>query len=919
MVGGEDLDRDLDHGAEGAGDGGGGDHGDDTGTIERVAAQATGAPVEWEADVVLRDGTVAHVRPITPDDAAGIQLFHSRQSAESIYLRFFAPLRELSQRDVHRFTHVDHHDRVALVATLDGAIIGIGRFDRIDPTSAEVAFNISDHFQGKGIGSVMLEHLAAIAQELGISRFTAEVLPQNRKMLTVFKEAGYEVSHHFEDGVIEVSFDILPTERSKEVQLSREHRAEARSMRTILFPERVAIIGASRRAESIGALVLANIIEAGFIGELYPIHPEAAEIQGLKAYPSIRDVPEPVDLAILVIPADQTVGVVKECGKAGVKALLVLSSGFAEAGEEGVRLQEKLRRRVRRAGMRVIGPNSFGLINNNPEVRLNATLASVIPQRGRLGLFAQSGALGVAVLASAARRGLGISVFASAGNRVDVSGNDLMQYWIDDQDTDTVGLYLESMGNPRKFSRIARQLAKVKPVIVVSSGVSSFAAPPGHRTRVTNVPPQAFDALLRQAGVIRVENVHQLFDVAQLTLHQPLPAGDRVAIVGNSDALGALSASACLSWGLNVTHGPVSLLPQASAEQFAAALDAAFADPDVDSVVAAFIPPLVTQDEEVHAAVREVVAKHEKPCVATFLGMRGVGDGLSYVQGDIKRSVPAYSMPEDGIRALNAVTRYAQWRSRDRGSAVSPVGIDRARVEVLTEAVLATHPEGRALTRDEARELLSAYGIRLWPAIEVTGVEAAVRAAETLTYPVILKSTSPVVRHQPGLVGVRGDLVDAEAVRDAYASLSSRLGPLGADRFVVQRMAVPGVSCVVRASEDPLFGPVVSFSVAGPPTELLGDVSHRIPPLTDVDVTDLIDGVKAAPLLAGHRGAAPVHRAALADLIARLSMLADDHPEMSSVELNPVNAWTGGVDVLGADVVVRPALVRKDPGRRSMT
>ena len=281
---------------------------------------------------MLRDGTVAHVRPITPDDADGVRLFHSRQSAESIYLRFFAPLRELSQRDIHRFTHVDHHDRVALVATLDGEIIGIGRYDRIDPTSAEVAFNISDHFQGKGIGSVMLEHLAAIAQELGITRFTAEVLPQNRKMLTVFKEAGYEVSHHFEDGVVEVSFDILPTERSKEVQLSREHRAEARSMRTILFPERVAIIGASRREESIGALVLANIIAAGFRGELYPIHPEADEIQGLKAYPSIRDVPEPVDLAILVIPADQTVGVVKECGKAGVKALLVLSSGFAEAG-----------------------------------------------------------------------------------------------------------------------------------------------------------------------------------------------------------------------------------------------------------------------------------------------------------------------------------------------------------------------------------------------------------------------------------------------------------------------------------------------------------------------------------------------------------------------------------------------------------
>lgn len=897
----------------------GGELSDDTGAMERVSAQSAGAPVEWEADVVLRDGTVAHVRPITPDDAEGVRHFHSLQSAESIYLRFFAPLRELSDRDIHRFTHVDHHDRVALVATLDSEIIGIGRYDRIDPTSAEVAFNISDHFQGKGIGSVMLEHLAAIAQEMGINRFVAEVLPQNRKMLTVFKEAGYEVTHHIEDGVVEVSFDISPTEQSKAVQLSREHRAEARSMHTILFPERVAIIGASRREESIGALVMRNILAAGYQGELYPIHRVADSIQGLRAYPTIHDVPEPVDLAIVVVPAAQAIDVVKDCGKAGVKALLVLSAGFAEAGEEGVRLQEKLRRRVRRAGMRIVGPNSFGLINNDPTVRLNATLASVIPESGRLGLFAQSGALGVAVLASAARRGLGISVFASAGNRVDVSGNDLMQYWIDDQETDTVGLYLESMGNPRKFSRIARALAAVKPVVVVSSGVSSFAAPPGHRTRVTNVPPQAFRALLRQAGVIRVENVHQLFDVAQLTLHQPLPKGDRVAIVGNSDALGALSASACLSWGLKVTHGPVSLQPQASAEEFAAALDAAFADPEVDSVVAAFIPPLVTPDEDVHEAVRNIVADYEKPCVATFLGMRGVGDGLSYEQGGVRRSVPAYSMPEDGIRALNAVTRYALWRQRDRGTQVAPVGIDRLRAESLIEGHLAASPDGRALTREEARELLSAYGIRVWPAVEVSGVEAAVAAATELTFPVILKSTSPVVRHQPGLVGVRGDLVDAEAVRDAHSSLTQRLGPLGADRFVVQRMAVPGVSCVIRASEDPLFGPVVSFSVAGPPTELLGDVAHRIPPLTDVDVTDLIDGVKAAPLLSGHRGAAPVHRAALADLIARLSVLADDHPELSSVELNPVNAWTGGVDVLGAEVVVRPALVRKDPGRRRMT
>jgi acyl-CoA synthetase (NDP forming)/RimJ/RimL family protein N-acetyltransferase len=870
--------------------------------------------------VVLRDGSVTHIRPITPDDADALRRFHNAQSAESIYLRFFAPLKELSDRDVHRFTHVDYRDRVALVATLGDDIIGVGRFDRLEGTaSAEVAFNISDRFQGKGIGSVMLEHLAAIARELGIVKFTAEVLPQNRKMMTVFREAGYEVAHRVEDGVVDLSFEVEPTEHSKAVALSREHRAEAKSMRTILFPERVAVIGASRREGSVGAMVLHNILSGGYCGEVLPIHPEAAELQGRPAYRTVREAPGPIDLAVVVVPPDQVLDVVRDCAQAGVKALLVLSSGFAEAGEDGIVLQERLRRQARLAGMRLVGPNSFGLINSHPDVRLNAALAPTLPPPGRLGLFAQSGALGIAVLGSAARRGLGISVFASAGNRADVSGNDLMQYWIDDLETDTVGLYLESMGNPRKFSRIARHLANVKPVIVVSSGVSSFAAPPGHRTRQTNVPAQAFDALLRQAGVIRVENVHQLFDVAQLTLHQPLPTGNRVAIVGNSDALGALSASACLSWGLEVTHGPVSLLPQASAEEFATALDAAFSDVRVDSVVMAFIPPLATLDEDVVTAVRTVVADHEKPCVATFLGMRGV-EGLRYERPDgTIRSVPSYTMPEDGIRALNAVTRYAEWRARDRGTPVSPSGIDRLRAETLIEGVLRDSPEGRVLTRVEATALLEAYGIRLWPALSVGSAEEAVAAAEALTYPVILKSTSPVVRHQPGIVGVRGDLGDATAVRDAFESLRTRLGALGDGRFAVQRMAVPGVSCVLQTAEDPLFGPVVSFSVAGPPTELLGDIAHRIPPLTDVDVTDLIDGVKAAPLLSGHRGAAPVHRAALRDLVARMSVLADDHPNLASVDLNPVNAWTGGVDVLGAEITVRPAQVRTDPGRRRMT
>lgn len=890
-------------------------------------------PRAWEADVVLRDGSVGHVRPITPDDADRLRAFHGRQSDESIYLRFFAPLRELSDRDVYRFTHVDNVDRVALVVTVRGDIVGVGRFDRIDATSAEVAFNISDHFQGRGIGSVLLEHLAVIGQEVGVTQFVAEVLPQNRRMLNVFQEAGYAVSHHFEDGVVAVSFDIAPTERSTEVRLAREHRAESVSVHSLLHPSSVAVIGASGRAGSVGARVMNNLVEAGFHGPVYAVNRETLEVRGAPTYARVTEVPGPVDLAVVVVPADQVLQVVDECAEKGVRSLVVISAGFAERGKHGARLQDQLRRRTRESGMRMIGPNSFGIINLDPEIRLNASLAPRLPRTGGLGLFAQSGALGIAVLASAERRGLGVSVFASAGNRVDVSGNDLMQYWIDDETTHAVGLYLESMGNPRKFSRIARQLAMTKPVVVVSSGVSAFGAPPGHRVRETIVPPGAFRALLRQAGVIRVENVHQLFDVAQVVMHQPLPAGQRLAIVGNSDALGALSAQAALSWDLEVTHGPVSLPPEATAEEFSQALRRAFDDPAVDSVLAVFIPPIETVDAEVVSAVREVSRASEKTCVATFLGMSGVSHGLA-VDADAKdatgspdgagatgrrRVVPAYGMPEDAIRALAAATRYSQWLTKDRGTPVNPVGIDRPAAEAFVERVLAKSPKGRTLTRAEAAELLRAYGVTLWDARRVDTPEEAVAAADEIGYPVILKSLSPVVRHQPGLTGVRADLSGPDAVRDALASLRSRLGPIAEGSFLVQRMAPPGVSCVLSSVEDPLFGPVVTFSVAGPPTDLLGDVAHRIPPLTDVDVDDLLGAVRAAPLLTGHRGAQPVKKVALADLVARLSCLADDLPEVDRVTLNPVNAWSGGVDVLDAEITIHPARGRKDTGRRAMT
>ena len=878
--------------------------------MEEEAELPPGYPVEWEADVVLRDGTVAHVRPIRPDDADALRRFHAGQSDESIYLRFFAPLRVLSDADVHRFTHVDYTDRVALVATMRDDIIGIGRYDRIDAGSAEVAFNISDHYQGKGIGSVLLEHLAAIAQELGLTRFTAEVLPQNRKMLAVFSDAGYEVSRRIEDGIVEVGFDIEPTDRSRAVAMSREHRAESRSMHTVLHPRSIAVIGASRREDAIGSQLLERLLGAGFTGEIHLVNPHVKRLRRRTVHPSVTEVPGPVDLAVVAVPADAVLDVVGECAEAGVKALLVVSSGFAEEGPAGAALQAELVRRARGSGMRVVGPNSFGIINTDHDFRLNASLAPTLPPAGRLGLFAQSGALGIAVLASASRRHLGISTFGSAGNRVDVSGNDFMQYWIDDDATDAVGLYLESVGNPRKFSRIARNLALIKPVIVVKSGVSRFGVPPGHRVRETKARPEVFSAMLKQAGVIRVENVHQ-----------PLPRGERVAIVGNSAALGSLTADACSSWGLEVSHGPVCLRSEATAEEFSAALARAFADDTVDSVLTCFIPPLVTEDEDVAAAVRETAAASDKPCVSTFLGMRGVDDGHSSVRGTggETRAVPVYSMPEDAVRALAAATRYGQWRARDHGTPVTPAGINRRIADDVVETVLSVSPEGRRLDLDEATALLSAYGIDVWGQREVSTADDAVAAAGSLGYPVVLKSVAPMLRHQGGVSGVRVDLTDEATLRAAWASLTDRLAPLRADRFVVQKMATTGVACVVTSDEDPLFGPVIGFSVAGLPTELLGDIAYRIPPLTDVTVSELISSVKAAPVLHGYRGQTPVHRAALTDLVARVSVLADDLPEVASLVLNPVNAHPGGVEVLGAEITLAPAPRRIDPGRRSLT
>lgn len=869
-------------------------------------------PREWEADVVLTDGSVAHVRPIRPDDVEAIHYFHSQQSPESIYLRFFAPIRRLSDKDVHRFTHVDYDKRVALVVMIGDEIAGIGRYDRLKETgydAAEVAFNVADRHQGRGIGSVLLEHLAAIGREAGVKHFTADVLPQNRKMINVFQDAGYEVAHEFDDGVIAVSFEIEPTDKSRAVELSREHRAESRSMRRVLHPDSVVVIGASRRQGSVGGALVRHMRESGFTGRLYVVNRAAEEVAGLRAHASVSGIGEPVDLAVIAVPAPDVPGVVRECAFAGVRAVVVVSTGFAEAGEDGAALQRELLATARVHGMRVLGPNSFGLINTSEDISLNASLSPRMPSLGSLGLFAQSGALGIAVLASAERRGLGLSTFASAGNRVDISGNDMMQYWIDDEATAAVGLYLESMGNPRKFTRISRQLSAVKPVIVVKSGAGHHAVP-GHTVRETRERPEAFAEMLRQSGVIRVENTHQLFDVAQLVVHQPLPDGRSVAIVTNSDALGVLTADAAVERGLVLATEPVALPATATVPEFTAALEKAVNDPDVDSLIACFIPPIATADTDVVTAVEEVVADSHKPCVATFLGMRGVAPG---------GSLPTYPLPEDAVRALAATTNYAEWRNRDRGERVRPTRINRRRAHDVIESVLAENPQGRDLTPEEVSELLSSYGIAVWQTHPVETPEEAARLATEVGLPAVVKAMDPALRHAPLQSWIRTDLRTPEAVAQAFTELSGVLSERGSEGIGVQAMAPDGVVVEITSAEDPLFGPVVGFGVAGVPSDLLGDVAHRFPPLTDTDVADMVAGVRAAPLLAGYRGTDPVDQLALYDLVARISVLADDHPEARLVRLNPIVAYAGGAAVLDAVITVAPDPGRADAGRRALT
>ncbi|WP_405845009.1 GNAT family N-acetyltransferase [Streptomyces sp. NBC_01518] len=934
-------------------------------------------PAHWEADVVLRDGGTARIRPITVDDADRLVSFYEQVSDESKYYRFFAPYPRLSAKDVHRFTHHDFVDRVGLAATVGGEFIATVRYDRISADGraasapadeAEVAFLVQDAHQGRGVASALLEHIAAVARERGIRRFAAEVLPANNKMIKVFTDAGYTQKRSFEDGVVRLEFDLEPTDRSLAVQRAREQRAEARSVRRLLVPGSVAVVGVGRSPGGVGRSVLDNIRDAGFTGDLYAVNKafpeEQKDLDGVPAYRSVRDIEGPVDLVVVAVPVEHVPEVVTECGEHGVQGLVVVTAGYAESGPEGRERQRELVRHARTYGMRIIGPNAFGVINTAADVRLNASLAPEMPRPGRIGLFAQSGAIGIALLSRLHRRGggvtgvTGVSTFVSSGNRADVSGNDVLQYWYDDPDTDVALMYLESIGNPRKFTRLARRTAAAKPLVVVQGAGS---APQGHAVRATRLPHATVSALLRQAGVIRVETITELVDTGLLLARQPLPGGPRVAIVGNSESLGLLTYDACLSEGLRPSP-PVDLTTAATAADFHRALSAALADDSCDAVVVTAIPAVgegPAEDAALAEALRSAAAAVPgKPVLVVHVELGGLAAALSAAmstapqvaskapgadrsrpaEGPSRRSaaepesavtaipapeggglIPAFPAAERAVRALAEAVKYAQWRreATDPGRVPEFEDIDEKGAAGLIGGLLA-RGQGLTLGVDDTCDLLGKYGVDLHRALPAPTPDTAAEAARALGYPVALKATAPHLRHRADLGGVRLDLADEDQLRRAYAELGELFGTPEELRPVVQRMAPRGVDTVVRAVIDPAAGAVLSFGLAGAASQLLGDTAHRLIPVTDREAGSLVRSIRTAPLLFGWRGSTPVDTPALEELMLRVSRLVDDHPEVVAVTLEPVVVAARGLSVLGASVRLAPPPVRDDLGPRTL-
>jgi acetyl coenzyme A synthetase (ADP forming)-like protein len=890
-------------------------------------------PASAAADIALRDGSSVHVRPVQSGDRDAMRAFFEGLSIDSISFRFFG----LANLDwvTNWSVDVDYADRYALVAAAgpEHAIIAHGAYVRIDAARAEVAFVVADAWQGHGIATIMLGQLAAAAERQGITLFTAGVMPANHRMIQVFRDSGFPVAVHPKDGSIEIEFPTSLSDEARTRFQEREQRAAVAAVRSFLDPSSVAVIGASRRAGTVGAAILENLIRAGFSGPIYPINPHADTIQGYPAYASIAAVPEPAELAVVAVPAAQVGEVARACGAAGVRALLVISAGFAEAGAEGTRRQQELLAICRDAGMRLIGPNCFGVINTADGVRLDTTFAAHAPPPGNVGFFSQSGGLGIAMIEAADRLGLGISSFVSVGDRADVSGNDLLEYWEQDAATDVVLLYLESFGNPRRFARIARRVGATKPIVAVKSGRSPAGAraTSSHTGALISASDVTVDALFRQAGVIRAETIHELFGVAALLSAQPVPRGDRVVIVTNGGGPAILCADACQANGLDMVdladdvqaelarflapeaslRNPVDMIATASATDYHRVIEVLVAKQACDAIITIFVPPLVTEGRDV---AREIEAAAESTGEVTLASVFMGGTEKPEESARSPRPVvPVFEFPEDAAVALAHAARYASWRRRAAGI-VSPPADCRPDEATATIAAALAGGGGWLGPRDVAT-LLSCYGLPLIDTEIVAGAAEAVSAAAVLGGPVVLKAIANGLTHKTDAGGVALDLEGANAVRDGARRIEAAVTQAGhrLEGLIVQPMAAPGVELLLGVVHDASFGPVIACGAGGTSAELLKDVAVRITPLGDLDAREMLRSLRVFPLLDGYRGAERCDTKAVEDVLLRLSALVDAHPEIAELDFNPVIARPEGALILDARVRVQAAPMRRPP------
>ncbi len=892
--------------------------------VETTTNNPATYPSQYESEVVLTDGSAMILRPIKTDDAEAFLAFLSRLGADSQYVWLHHLPAQMTPEDAQRFCTVDYINNFTLVGEVlkqkDKKIVAIGRYYRLPrKNSAEVAIVIDDAYRRKGIGTRLVECLVNAAQDNGISIFEADVSAKNEDILALLKGYGYHVTRQLEGNALHVAFPIAPTRNVMRKEEERDRASTIASIRHLLCPKSVALIGASRYPGTIGYLMLHCMLQGGYTGTVYPVNPNVSSVMSVKTYPSILDVPDEVDMAVIAVPAKLVARVADECGQKGVHTLIVISDGFRESGPEGAAREQELRNIALGHGMRVAGPNCMGILNTAPQISLNSTFSPVFPPPGNVAFLSQSGAMGLTILEYANNLNLGVSTFVSVGNRVDISPNDLLEYWEEDKATKIILLYLESFGNPRKFAQIARRVSAKKPIVVVKGG--STAA--GSKAAASHTGSMATsdistDVLFKYAGVIRANTIEELFDIATVLSNQPLPKGRKLAILTNGGGPGIIAADASARNNLilpafspeTITklksvikrdiliNNPLDTTAGATAEEFRDILQVLAEEPDIDSVMAIFIPPIVSNKAASEEAIRSVAPifwKHQKPLVACFLGERGSTAKL----GSNGHFVPCYPFPEEAVASLARAVEYAENCKKPVGEIPKFPGLQRGKARrIIDKAMKENSQRPFWLRADETYNLLGCYGIRLAPmAIAKTPDEAAAAAAR-MGFPVVVKLVSATITHKTDVGGVVIGLKSKNEVLKACDTIKANLMKLGRQNemqgVMVQRMVTGGIETIVGVTQDPSFGPLMMFGAGGIYAELMKDIAIRLPPLTDLDAGEMVKSIKMSKMLEGYRDTPVSDTNAVEDLLLRLSAMVEDVHQISELDFNPVKVMPKG-------------------------